>query len=368
MKSKLHLTIISIAVLFMSACNNQVTYSQDDLPNNLPEANGTNEFTGKTFKNQKTTFEFGDKTVSQSTTSQTSEIARANAQNNKIQDFYYSFDSENKTLDFQLQQVWGTGIATDYEAQLENAKTQYKLAIESVKTAIEEINYFQKNEEINTKIKNQILASAEKWIQSQETLLSEYLEKKYNSVIHFEYELTDKKLVLSEKFNNDLSDASSKFTFEGQHISVTLNDYDHLIPFKLQKHDSIFVGIPEFEDSKATEGSVEVILYPYAGDIFNTDTIKQITTKITSTIPADINTLINIATELTTSETSTTLQEFIDSELGKQILKGNYKINDKKISLTFTEVPTLISGMVSVNDAIELEYTPLCDAEFDFVK
>ena len=320
MKSKLFPIILGLSVFLMISCNNDATDSQSSLPSNLPESKGTNEFTGKTFQNQNTTFEFDKNTVSQSSNSKISENARAAEQNNKIQDFYYSYDSENKTLDFQLQQVWGTGIALDYETQLSKAKNQYKQAIVAVKAAIQKMNYAPDTDhtDLNTKIKNQVTSSANEWINSQEALLSEYLEKKYNSVIHFEYELSDTKLVLSEKFNNDLADASSKFVYEGDY-SVTLNDYDHLIPFKVQKDNSVYVGIPKFDNPKATSGSIEVILYPYPGDIYDASTLATIVTKV-SEIPTDVETLTQIGIELATSDTSATLKEFIDSKIGQQIL------------------------------------------------
>lgn len=365
MKSKLFPIILGLSVFLMISCNNDATDSQSSLPSNLPESKGTNEFTGKTFQNQNTTFEFDKNTVSQSSNSKISENARAAEQNNKIQDFYYSYDSENKTLDFQLQQVWGTGIALDYETQLSKAKNQYKQAIVAVKAAIQKMNYAPDTDhtDLNTKIKNQVTSSANEWINSQEALLSEYLEKKYNSVIHFEYELSDTKLVLSEKFNNDLADASSKFVYEGDY-SVTLNDYDHLIPFKVQKDNSVYVGIPKFDNPKATSGSIEVILYPYPGDIYDASTLATIIEKV-SVIPTDVETLTQIGIELATSDTSATLKEFIDSKIGQQMLKGTYEIKDNNITLKFTQVPAIISDIV---DSIDLTHTPLLGAEFNIVE
>lgn len=366
MKSKLFPIILGLSVFLMISCNNDATDSQSSLPSNLPESKGTNEFTGKTFQNQNTTFEFDKNTVSQSSNSKISENTRAVEQNNKIQDFYYSYDSENKTLDFQLQQVWGTGITLDYETQLSKAKNQYKQAIEAVKAAIQTMNYVPNADNLNTKIKNQVTSSANEWINSQEALLSEYLEKKYNSVIHFEYELSDTKLVLSEKFNNDLADASSKFVYEGDY-SVTLNDYDHLIPFKVQKDDSVYVGIPKFDNPKATSGAIEVILYPYPGDIYDASTLATIVTKV-SVIPPDPETLAQIVTELATSDTSATLKEFIDSKIGQQMLKGTYEIKDNNITLKFTQVPAIISDIVENGDSIDLTHTPLLGAEFNIVE
>lgn len=366
MKSKLFPIILGLSVFLMISCNNDATDSQSSLPSNLPESKGTNEFTGKTFQNQNTTFEFDKNTVSQSSNSKISENARAAEQNNKIQDFYYSYDSENKTLDFQLQQVWGTGIALDYETQLSKAKNQYKQAIVAVKAAIQTMNYVPNADDLNTKIKNQVTSSANEWINSQEALLSEYLEKKYNSVIHFEYELSDTKLVLSEKFNNDLADASSKFVYEGDY-SVTLNDYDHLIPFKVQKDDSVYVGIPKFDNPKATSGSIEVILYPYPGDIYDASTLATIVTKV-SVIPTDPETLRQIGIELATSDTSATLKEFIDSKIGQQMLKGTYEIKDNNITLKFTQVPAIISDIVENGNSIDLTHTPLLGAEFNIVE
>lgn len=366
MKSKLFPIILGLSVFLMISCNNDATDSQSSLPSNLPESKGTNEFTGKTFQNQNTTFEFDKNTVSQSSNSKISENTRAVEQNNKIQDFYYSYDSENKTLDFQLQQVWGTGIALDYETQLSKAKNQYKQAIEAVKAAIQTMNYAPNADDLNTKIKNQVTSSANEWINSQEALLSEYLEKKYNSVIHFEYELSDTKLVLSEKFNNDLADASSKFVYEGDY-SVTLNDYDHLIPFLVQKDDSVYVGIPKFDNPKATSGSIEVILYPYPGDIYDASTLATIVTKV-SVIPTDPETVRQIAIELATSDTSATLKEFIDSKIGQQMLKGTYEIKDNNITLKFTQVPAIISDIVENGNSIDLTHTPLLGAEFNIVE
>lgn len=107
-------------------------------------------------------------------------------------------------------------------------------------------------EEITKKIDN--------YYAEQEALLTEYLDSKYNSIIFFAYELNNELFTISEKFKDDLTDASSKFVYtnEDGNIEIILNDYDNLIPFSIKVDGNKYIGVPEID---ITNNKISIELY-----------------------------------------------------------------------------------------------------------
>lgn len=351
-----------------SLTDNESKSEENTKSNELKESTGSNELSGKTFSNNDVKFSFENSTVKQS-----SNEASRSVNWTDIADFNYTFNSESepKTLDFQLEQVWGTGIAANYEKQLETAKNGYKSVIDTVNKTLNDDKLYSAFSSYSDKVKNIVTAKANSYIAAQEEILSKYLDTKYNSLIKFTYNLTDTTLTLTEVFQNNLTDASSRFIYSCENYKITLNDYDHVIPFKVEIGDKIFVGVPSFAD-----GKISVQIYPYSGDILKDEIAKiatDISTKITTECAnAVTKNALEILTELSKGDTSSTLEKCIDKAVGKQTLEANYKLNTTsspaELTFTFTNVPELFGDTLTKNSSVTLKYTPLLQATVNLEK
>ena len=351
-----------------SLTDNESKNEENTKSNELKESNGSNELSGKTFSNNDVKFSFEDSTVKQSSNETSRSVNWTD-----IADFKYAFDSKNepKTLDFQLEQVWGTGIAANYEKQLETAKNGYKSVIDTVNKTLNNDKLYSAFSPYSDKVKNIVTAKANSYITEQEKILSKYLDTKYNSLIKFTYNLTDTTLTLTEVFQNNLTDASSRFIYDCENYKIILNDYDHVIPFKVEIDDKIFVGVPSFADEK-----ISVQIYPYSGDILKDEIAKiatDISTKITTECAnAVTKNALEILTELSKGDTSSTFEKCIDKAVGKQTLEANYKLNTTsspaELTFTFTNVPELFGNTLAKNSSVTLKYTPLLQATVNLEK
>lgn len=351
-----------------SLTDNESKSEENTKSNELKESTGSNELSGKTFSNNDVKFSFEDSTVKQS-----SNEASRSVNWTDIADFNYTFNSksEPKTLDFQLEQVLGTGIAANYEKQLEAAKNGYKAVIDTVNKTLNDDKLYSAFSSYSYKVKDIVTAKANSYIAAQEEILSKYLDTKYNSLIKFTYNLTDTTLTLTEVFQNNLTDASSRFIYSCENYKITLNDYDHVIPFKVEIGDKIFVGVPSFADEK-----ISVQIYPYSGDILKDEIAKiatDISTKITTECAnAVTKNALEILTELSKGDTSSTLEKCIDKAVGKQTLEANYKLNatssPAELTFTFTNVPELFGDTLTKNSSVTLKYTPLLQATVNLEK
>lgn len=351
-----------------SLTDNESKSKENTKSNELKESTGSNELSGKIFSNNDVKFSFENSTVKQS-----SNEASRSVNWTDIADFNYTFNSksEPKTLDFQLEQVWGTGIAANYEKQLETAKNGYKSVIDTVNKTLNDDKLYSAFSSYSYKVKDIVTAKANSYIAAQEEILSKYLDTKYNSLIKFTYNLTDTTLTLTEVFQNNLTDASSRFIYSCENYKITLNDYDHVIPFKVEIGDKIFVGVPSFAD-----GKISVQIYPYSGDILKDEIAKiatDISTKITTECAnAVTKNALEILTELSKGDTSSTFEKCIDKAVGKQTLEANYKLDatssPAELTFTFTNVPELFGDTLTKNSSVTLKYTPLLQATVNLEK
>ncbi len=99
-----------------------------DVPDNKSTSEGTNELQGKTISDGTTKMEFANSYVTKSDDTQETANARSVDHVAGKMDFTYSYNSNDKTLDFQLNQVWGSGFTTaqTYEKQIEKATETYQ--------------------------------------------------------------------------------------------------------------------------------------------------------------------------------------------------------------------------------------------------
>ena len=91
------------------------------------------------------------------------------------------------------------------------------------------------------------------------------MKTKYESVIHFNYELNSDELVLSEQFKGDLTSAAAKFVGNYGDATITLNDYSNVIPFKIEipKDESnvVYIGMPNLKNQLIFQEKLQLICY-----------------------------------------------------------------------------------------------------------
>lgn len=233
-----------------------------------------------------------------------------------------------------------------------------------------------------SKIKNSVTSKATEYVSTQKSILNDYLKSKYESVIHFNYELNEEALILTEQFKGDLTSASAKFVGKCGEAIITLNDYDNVIPFKVEVPNDedgydVYIGVPKVEVSTETTGTITVDMFSYPGNMLESskEVIQNISRKITETIQ---NTLIEIIlsesleeikSELDSSNSSPIVDNAIDEAIGSFKLKVSYTISENTLTFTFEAdgCPSFLTG-VSFSNSFDLTYTPLLGATYNIVK
>ena len=364
-----------LASLLILGCSNIAEQETNDNPvqNNLSQSEGDNELEGKSFKSSSSGYSLtfsGDSVTYQADAESPSSLRSADASTWKdLLKYQYSWDSKAtpKTLEFQLSQVWGTGEAQDCEEQLAAAQQKVSATAQAVNKALANDTLYSEFGSAKDKVKKQVAAKATAYTTSQQQLLEKYLKAKYESVIKFEYELTEDTLTLTEQFKKDLTDASSNLTGTSGSATLTLNDYRNLIPFKVEVDGKTYVGVPEITKTDADSGSLSVQLYPYYGDMTETTVAGEIATvvrsKLTTTVPADGEKIAAIAGELATGETSSTLDGLLDAAIGGCNLEGNYTLSDAGATFAFTQKPDFLSSV----DSVTMTHQPLLGGTFNLV-
>ena len=361
-----------LASLLIFGCSNITEPEKNDnsIQNNLSQSEGDNELKGKSFQCSSYSLAFsGDSVTYKADADSSSSLRSATTSTWKdLLKYQYSWNSAAtpKTLEFQLGQVWGTGVAQDYEEQLAAAQQQVSATAQAVNKALTNDTLYSRFNTVKDKVKSQVTAKAKAYTDSQQQLLEIYLKAKYESVIKFEYELTADTLTLTEQFQKDLTDASSKLTGMNNEIAFTLNDYSNLIPFKVEVDGKSYVGVPEIEKTDATSGSLSVQLYPYYGDMMDSAVFTKIATAVTSklTTTADVEKIAAIAGELATGENSPTLDNLLDEAIGGFKLAATYTLSDEGATFTFTQEPDFLSTIGSVT----MTHQPLLGGTFTLVQ
>lgn len=397
--------LLFFAVFAFFGCDNLANSGEDgkgdgnnkpSIENNLPESKGTNELANKTFEdpNTKIRFSFSNSTVNTSSAPKASLsiVSRSSEEISSVgSKFNYSFDSTSdpKTLQFQLAGIFDDDTnskAQSYEEQVSMAGFQYDLLSTALLALLNGDALYKSFEDLGTeyvsKIKNSVTSKATEYVSTQKSILNDYLKSKYESVIHFNYELNEEALILTEQFKGDLTSASAKFVGKYGEAIITLNDYDNVIPFKVEVPNDedgydVYIGVPKVEVSTETTGTITVDMFSYPGNMLESskEVIQNISRKITETIQ---NTLIEIIlsesleeikSELDSSNSSPIVDDAIDEAIGSFKLKVSYTISGNTLTFTF-EVdgcPSFLTGASSSN-SFDLTYTPLLGATYNIVK
>lgn len=373
-----YILVAVMAGLLVFGCGNIADSEKkdDSVPNKLSQSQGNNELNGKSFQSSSCSLTFSGDSVtykadgasSGSLRSATSSLRSASTWTDLLK-YKYSWNSESnpKTLDFQLSQVWGTGVAQDYEEQLAAAKKKVSATAQAVNEALANDNLYPAAlGSVKEKVKGQVTTKGKAYTDSQQQLLETYLKAKYESVIKFNYELTADKLTLTEQFKKDLTDASSKLTGTSGSATFTLNDYSNLIPFKVEVGGKTYVGVPEIKPNNADSGSLSVQLYPYYGDMTDTTVATKIAAAVTTKLTEGATSSgVAIAAELGNGSSSSTLDGLLDEAIGGSKLEATYTLSDNGATFSFTTKPSFLS---SVGNSVTMTHQPLLGGTFNLVQ
>lgn len=400
-------TLLFTSLFFLNACPNntnpQTTDEDEDVSNNLSESSGTNEVSGKTYtsssNNSKVVFDDSTMTIystqsSSSSSANTNRINRAvSSSDKKISTYNYSYNSQDKTLELQLANLWDSNAtAITYKTQVENLKSVCETLASSIqaqfdtssnetyKNFIESLNKLDTTDgDYGNNVGILITQKLNSYIDSQKSNLNEYLKRKYNSTVKFSYSTENSKLALTQQFQNNLTDASSEFTSDS--YNVVLNGYDSLKPFAITltsgENSQEYVGVPTFSTSGTTI-TMNVDLYDYLGkDILaeNFDASALATTKATelltyvssklSELTSNPTELTKLALEMQSNET-TTIEGWIDEIFASKTLTATVTVDltnstEPKVTLTTTKDFSTQDGTYSLasGTSIELSYYPI---------
>lgn len=367
-------------------------YISSGVNNKLSESVGENELACKTVRDDDTNmqFVFTDKTVTSSIVSSANKSARTSAESDFSKTtFNYSYNTSRKTLEFQLAGIWKDENAQEvqnYSNQVTLAGLQYDLLSTALFALLNGDALYQSFASLGTeyvsKIKNSVTNKATEYVSTQKSILNDYLKSKYESVIHFNYELNEEALILREQFKGDLTSASAKFVGKYGEAIITLNDYDNVIPFKVEVPNNedgydVYIGVPKVEVSTETTGTITVDMFSYPGNMLESskEVIRNISSEITESIQ---NTLIEIIlsesleeikSELDSSNSSPIVDDAIDEAIGSFKLKVSYAISGNTLTFTFEAdgCPSFLTEASSSN-SFDLTYTPLLGATYNIVK
>lgn len=387
------ITMATALLLLGMGCQQNVSPSSEpssgnsDVSNNLSSSNGNDEVQG-TYTGGSAKVEFKDGTATIYTTGEAASaniFARTANPNTPKLKYNYSYNSETKTLELQLSGIWDKNAAAiNYDAQVQAAEQKCTEICSKIKQGIDENAEFSalctslnaiKPGYGNT-VKNLVKSKVDEYIETQKNLLKSYLKSKYNSVIKMSYNINAGTLMLSQIFQNSLSDASSEFkTSDG---SILLNGYADLKPFSVTLGTDEFVGIPVFDNNAHT---VSVDLYQYLGNVLSDD--ANITTmaneKVTQWMKyiygkfkaLSSSELTSLADEAATGKTDT-IATWIDDELASLNITASYSIIDTtgenpKLSITTTKAFTPRTGSTTIPSgaSYELNYVKVLSHSID---
>ena len=364
---------------------NEEKYISSGVNNKLSESVGENELAGKTVVDEDTNmqFVFTDKTVTSSIVSSANKSARSSAESDFSKTtFNYSYNTSRKNLEFQLAGIWKDENAQEvqnYNNQVTLAGVQYNLLSTALLALLNGDALYQSFEDLGkeyvSKIKNSVTNKATEYVSTQKSILNDYLKSKYESVIHFGYELTSTQLILTEQFKGDLTSASAKFVGEYGEAIITLNDYDNVIPFKVEVPNDedgydVYIGVPKVEVSTETTGTITVDMFSYPGNMLESseDVIQNISSEISNSVK-DVLIEALESGELESDSSNETLDGCVDKAIGSFKLKVSYTISGNTLTFTFEAdgCPSFLTG-ASSSKSFDLTYTPLLGATYNIVQ
>ncbi len=372
--------ILSLSLLLLAGCNNgseSAPSEENPVSNNLSESKGDNEVQG-TYKSSSTgasvTFAESSATIYSDSAPSGNVLAREATETPQAK-YNYSFDSETKTLELQLENLWDTnGAAIAYKTQVESVKSACENICSAIKSQLDSNESFssfisslnQLKAGYGDSVKTLLKTKLDDYIAKQQENLETYLKSKYNSVIKLGYELNEGTLSLSQKFLNDLTDASSEFKSSDSY-NVILNGYDSLKPFSISLDGTEFVGIPTF----ASDTEMQVDLYQFLGDVISENPSAIASEKAGSLIEYITGKFVGLTNEEkislgleAMSGKTDTIGKWIDDELSALTLKTRVQVSTSGspiLTLTITDdfTDNVTGKTIAGGTSLVLNYSPV---------
>lgn len=373
MKKLLIKGVIFLSLFLVMGCQ-QNNSDSATVQNNLSESQGTDEVEGSYASSSgSVVFDDGQATVYSGEISSSRAAAAV-----KISTYNYSYNSEDKTIEIQLDSLWDENeAAIAYNDQVKAVKANCESLASTIKSKIGENDTLAtfistlnttKDTYGDTVLAN-IKTKAATYVDAQLENLNDYLESKYSSVIKMSYTITDGTLKLCQQFQDDLTDASSEFTSSDSY-AVILNGYDSLKPFSITVGETEYVGVPVIDGSNLT-----VDLYEYPGDISDADELATIAAakavEICTYITEKYAELLTDTTEFTAFSAellagkTTTIDSWIDDIFGSLTLKATVSVEDNVLTLTTTQAFETPDATLASGTEITLNYYPVLSDYID---
>ena len=384
--------ICAVGLMF-SACNGDAANTTDpeteEVKDNLPQSKGENELAGKTYASDEynVSFEFASDSVKMTSLAATnSEANMRSAESDSTGTlFNYAFNSEDKELYFQINSILQSDGASDYKKELAELKENYGSVKNVLVQVLEEgslASVFEaaKTAGINV-MQSYIQNKVQAYFNDQMSALTSYLTAKFNSVMTLGYTLNDKTLNLEQKFEYDLTDASSEFNFLGEDFSIVLNDYENLEPFNITipgetegSSEREFIGVPKITKKDELTGTISVELYSELAQMKNDpNAIQQIVTSKVEDVMQVVqelltgDNLLKIAAQFGLYGSSEILDDALDQILASHTFECTYTIetvdDEPVLKIKNTKVPTELEECVPYNEEIILDYNPVIKYE-----
>ncbi len=380
------ISFVIAAFLFVSGCNQNGTgnsENEDEPTGSVSEVDGTYSSDGQTL-----VLDRGSMKTYASTTTNSARAAKSDyGEGQAIYNF--TVDETSKTMEVQLSKLfWESNqTAVDYDSYVQKAKSRYlelknslseilikSTAYQTILTTLDSMSSMSdsaKNygsEKVDPLIKEKLGT----YLENQEKILSDYLQKKYDAKILFGYSLSEKDLILAQKFQGDLTDASADFaTATDAEYPAKLNDYENLIPFSIKINDMEFVGVPQISENGET---LTASLYSYM-DLQDENALASKVAEFMTYLSdktSDVTKNTEFMTEVLSGSTDT-ISAWIDQVLLSLSFSANLTLDKETPKVTLTASadfePALCGGVkLEKGTVLELNYNPILSKTWEKVE
>ncbi len=380
------ISFVIAAFLFVSGCNQNGTgnsENEDEPTGSVSEVDGTYSSDGQTL-----VLDRGSMKTYASTTTNSARAAKSDyGEGQAIYNF--TVDETSKTMEVQLSKLfWESNqTAVDYDSYVQKAKSRYlelknslseilikSTAYQTILTTLDSMSSMSdsaKNygsEKVDPLIKEKLGT----YLENQEKILSDYLQKKYDAKILFGYSLSEKDLILAQKFQGDLTDASADFaTATDAEYPAKLNDYENLIPFSIKINDMEFVGVPQISENGET---LTASLYSYM-DLQDENALASKVAEFMTYLSdktSDVTKNTEFMTEVLSGSTDT-ISAWIDQVLLSLSFSANLTLDKETPKVTLTASadfePVLCGGVkLEKGTVLELNYNPILSKTWEKVE
>ncbi len=377
------ISFVIAAFLFVSGCNQNGTgnsENEDEPTGSVSEVDGTYSSDGQTL-----VLDRGSMKTYASTTTNSARAAKSDyGEGQAIYNF--TVDETSKTMEVQLSKLfWESNqTAVDYDSYVQKAKSRYlelknslseilikSTAYQTILTTLDSMSDSAKNygsEKVDPLIKEKLGT----YLENQEKILSDYLQKKYDAKILFGYSLSEKDLILAQKFQGDLTDASADFaTATDAEYPAKLNDYENLIPFSIKINDMEFVGVPQISENGET---LTASLYSYM-DLQDENALASKVAEFMTYLSdktSDVTKNTEFMAEVLSGSTDT-ISAWIDQVLLSLSFSANLTLDKETPKVTLTASadfePALCGGVkLEKGTVLELNYNPILSKTWEKVE